>query len=269
MSRTIIVGAAGRMGRQLIADTIAADDLELAGAVDVAGSAAIGTDAGVLAGTQPCGIAVDDRLESCIDKADAVIDFSSPDAMVVNATTAVKAGCGVVIGTTGYPAEAKEQLLALTRENEGRMVLAPNMSIGVNLLFHLCEYAGRLLGKDYDIEITEMHHNRKKDAPSGTAARLGEKLAEASGRDPAKAIIHGRSGITGPRRREEIAIHALRGGDVVGEHDVVFAADGERITFGHKASSRQTFSGGALRAVRFLSEKGPGLYTMQDVLGIQ
>ncbi|MCF7853925.1 MAG: 4-hydroxy-tetrahydrodipicolinate reductase, partial [Candidatus Pacebacteria bacterium] len=182
--------------------------------------------------------------------------------------TATAAGCCVVIGTTGLAADDRKALETLA-DSGGRIVFAPNMSVGVNLLFHLCGEVGRTLGEDYDVEVVEMHHNRKKDAPSGTAARLGEILAQATGRDYEKDVRHGRQGMTGARERREIGMHAVRGGDVVGEHTVIFATDGERVELGHKASSRQTFAKGAVRAVKFLMDVSPGLYDMQDVLGLR
>jgi 4-hydroxy-tetrahydrodipicolinate reductase len=174
----------------------------------------------------------------------------------------------VVIGTTGLENDDKAALRALVADG-GRIMLAPNMSVGVNLLFALCAKVAPLLGPEYDIEVVEMHHNRKKDAPSGTAVRLGEILAAGRGLEYETAARHGRAGEVGSRPRNEIGMHAVRGGDVVGDHTVIFAADGERVELTHRASSRETFAKGALRAVKFLANANPGLYDMQDVLGLR
>ena len=173
-----------------------------------------------------------------------------------------------MIGTTGLDAEQKATLAELAQKG-ARIVFSPNMSVGVNLLFALCDKAARLRGDDYDIEVVEMHHNQKKDAPSGTAARLGEILAKARGLSYEKDVAHGRVGLPGARPKNEIGMHSLRGGDVVGDHTVIFATSGERIELTHKASSRETFAKGAIRAVRFLADARPGLYDMQDVLHLK
>ena len=266
--RTIVTGAAGRMGRELVGAVMRDASMELVGAVDAAGHPDMGEDAGVMAGSGPAGVRLSADLGALVEGATAVIDFSAPEAAVENARVAVKAGCAVVIGTTGLTAAEREGLqeLALTG---GRIVFAPNMSVGVNLLFHLCDRVARILGEAYDIEVVEMHHNQKKDAPSGTAVRLAEILAEASGMDYDKDVRHGRQGQVGARPSREIGMHAVRGGDVVGDHTVMFATQGERVELTHRASSRATFSSGAVRAVKFLAAAGPGLYDMQDVLGLR
>lgn len=264
--RVTIIGAAGRMGRRLTALVGESQDMALAGAIDVAASPVLGTDAGILAGVAPAGVKISADLDAALRVSDAVINFST--AGVVEATEkAVAAGCAVVIGTTALETAAKARLAELAKT--GRIVWAPNMSVGVNLLFHLVgEVAAKLA--DYDIEIVEMHHNLKKDAPSGTAVRLGEVAAAARRLEYEKAVRHGRAGMVGARTKEEIGMHAVRGGDVVGEHTVIFATGGERLELTHKASSRDTFACGALRAVRFLSAAPAGkLYDMQDVLGLR
>ena len=267
MTRVIIVGAAGRMGRRLVANILASEDLKLTGAVEVAGSPFLGQDAGTVAGCGAAGITISDDLAAALDRSDAVINFSTGD--VLNQTRmAVERNCAVVIGTTALPA-ADRQALAELAGRGGRIVFAPNMSVGVNLLFFLAAQAARILGDDYDIEIVEMHHNQKKDAPSGTAVRLAEVICDATGRSYEQDVVHGRNGITGARTRREIGMHALRGGDVVGDHTVLFATGGERVELTHKASSRDTFARGALRAVRFLAQAKPGLYDMQDVLNLK
>lgn len=268
MIKTIIIGAGGRMGRQLIQEVVNDPDLELAGAVEMAGSPFVGQDAGLLAGLGALEIAVVDDFASIAAGADAVIDFSHHTAAPANAAVAAKAGLLTVVGTTGLTDSEKAGLQALANDG-AKIVFAPNMSVGVNLLFHLCDKVARILGDAYDIEVVEMHHNQKKDAPSGTAVRLAEVLAEATGVSYADDVVHGRQGMVGARTRREIGMHALRGGDVVGDHTVMFATEGERVELTHKASSRATFSKGAARAVKFLNQSGPGLYDMQDVLGLK
>ena len=261
-----VVGAAGRMGRRLTALVMASDDMVLTGAVEIAGNPLIGSDAGTVAGAGASGVAISDDLDAALKNSDAVINFSTSGA-VDAAEKAVKANCGIVIGTTALSEAEKARLAELAKT--GRIVLSPNMSVGVNLLFHLVAEAARKL-ENYDIEIVEMHHNLKKDAPSGTAVKLGEVAAAARGWNYAEAVRHGREGMTGARTAGEIGMHSLRGGDVVGDHTVIFATGGERVELTHKASSRDTFAAGALRAVRFLRTAKPGkLYDMQDVLGLR
>lgn len=267
MINVAIIGAAGRMGRRLVANVMAAEDMRLSGALEIAGSPFAGQDAGTVAGCGQSGVAITTDPALAIAGAQAVINFGT--AGVVELTRmAVDADAAVVIGTTALSDEDK-QALKLMAEAGGRIVQAPNMSVGVNLLFHLVREAAGILGDDYDIEVIEMHHNQKKDAPSGTAARLAEILCEARGLDYTKDVRHGREGMVGARTKSEIGMHALRGGDVVGDHTVIFATGGERVELTHKASSRDTFAGGALRAVRFLISAEPGLYDMQDVLNLK
>lgn len=268
MIRTIVVGAGGRMGCQLVRSIHADGDLELVGAVESGESPCLGKDAGVTAGIGALGVEIVSDLTTVAEGADAMIDFSYHEAAPGNARVAVGAGLLTVIGTTGLT-EVEHSALAALADGGGRIVYAPNMSVGVNLLFDLCSRVSRVLGQDYDIEVVEMHHNQKKDAPSGTAVRLGQILAEGAGLDYASDVRHGRHGMVGARSKREIGMHALRGGDVVGDHTVIFATSGERVELSHKASSRQTFSGGALRAVKFLADAAPGFYDMQDVLGLR
>jgi 4-hydroxy-tetrahydrodipicolinate reductase len=267
MIRIVIIGAAGRMGRRLVANTLESNDLELVGAVEAAGNPTIGTDAGILAGCRECGIKITSELKPLLANADAVINFST-GSVVADSQCAVDSGVSVVIGTTALPESDKMKLQELTAKG-GKIVLAPNMSIGVNLLFHIAGKVTQVLGDEYDIEIVEMHHNQKKDAPSGTAVRLGEIIAAAKDSNYSDVVVHGRDGITGARTRKEIGMHAVRGGDVVGDHTVIFATGGERVELTHKASSRDTFAKGALRAARFLYSAKAGLYDMQDVLGLR
>ena len=205
--------------------------------------------------------------KECAD-ADAVIDFTFAPVTIALAPQAAAAGLALVIGTTGLTPENKAALKGLA-DHGARIVCAPNMSVGVNLLFALCDKVARTLGPDYDMEVVEMHHNRKKDAPSGTAERIGEILAAAAGLDYATDTRHGRVGNVGARTKREIGMHSLRGGDVVGDHTVIFATDGERVELTHKASSRDCFANGAVRAVKFLQTAVPGMYDMQDVLGLR
>lgn len=267
MIRTVVIGAAGKMGRMLVCGILKDPGLKLVGAVEVPGCPALGQDAGVLAGLLPCGISLSQDLAAVAAQADAVIDFSAPAAAVAHARLGVAAGCVVVLGTTGLQDPDRQELQKLAAT--GRLVVAPNMSVGVNLLFNLCSRLPQILGPDYDIEVVEMHHNQKKDAPSGTAVRLAEILATASGLDYQQAARHGRQGMVGARTPKEIGLHAVRGGDVVGDHTIIFATNGERVELTHKASSRETFAHGALRAVKFLAAAAPGLYDMQDVLGLR
>lgn len=267
MIRTTVMGAAGRMGRLLVRHVIEDAALELVAAVEAADSPALGQDAGTLAGLAACGVPVTADIGAALAASDAVIDFTAPDC-TMRVVAAARAGLSLVIGTTGLSADQRAAVAAGAARGV-RIVAAPNMSVGVNLLFHLCAKVVPILGADYDIEVVEMHHNRKKDAPSGTAVRLGEILAESAGLDYAQAARHGREGLVGARTKREIGMHAVRGGDVVGDHTVVFATDGERVELTHKASSRETFVKGAIRAVKFLAAAPAGLYDMQDVLGLR
>jgi len=240
--RVIINGAKGRMGRALVA---AAAELKL----PVAATVDVGDD-----------------LAAALAKGDVVVDFSAHSATGKLIELAVTQKKPLVIGTTGHPAGEKQRLLALAAQVP--TVWAGNFSVGVNLLFALTARAARVLGDDYDAELVEMHHRHKKDAPSGTAARLLELILEARKLGP-DALRHGRSGITGERTRKEVGVHALRGGDVVGDHTVIFAGEGERVELTHKASDRAVFARGALRAAQWVVHQPPGVYDMQDVLGLK
>ena len=267
MIKVIVIGAAGRMGRRLVVNIVESADLELVGAIEAPECSLVGQDAGVTAGIGPSGVMITDELNAVLADADAIIDFSIGN-VVENARLAVAASCSVVIGTTALSDDDKVALSAMTGQG-GRIVQAPNMSVGVNVLFHLCSQVTDILGSEYDIEIVEMHHNQKKDAPSGTAVRLAEVIVEARNLSYEKDVVHGREGMVGERQPNEIGMHAVRGGDVVGDHTVTFATGGERIELTHKASSRDTFAKGALRATRFLATADSGLYDMQDVLGLR
>ncbi|MCK4983512.1 MAG: 4-hydroxy-tetrahydrodipicolinate reductase [Victivallaceae bacterium] len=267
MIKVTVIGAGGRMGRRLVSNIIESNDLTLAGALDAPGVPFIGQDAGILAGAGECGVKITSDHAEAIKNADAVIDFSTGN-VIDNTRAAVAKGINVVIGTTALGTEGKVELQKLA-DAGAKIVFASNMSVGVNLLFHLCKEVSSILDEDYDIEIVEMHHNQKKDAPSGTAVTLAEVACEARGLSYDNDVRHGREGMVGTRTQKEIGMHSLRGGDVVGEHTVIFAAGGERIELTHKASSRDTFAKGALKAVRFLNSVEPGLYNMQDVLKLK
>ncbi len=268
MIRTAIIGAAGRMGRMLIEHVLNDHQFKLTGALEYLGCPLIGQDAGLLIGKSAAEVEITDDLSKVLEKTDVIIDFSSPKSTMTIAPISAQRGIASVIGTTGLYDDQKMQLQTLA-DNGAKIVFAPNMSVGVNLMFALCDKVARLLGSDYDIEVVEMHHNKKKDAPSGTAVRLGEILASAVGLDYATNTRHGREGLVGARTKQEIGIHALRGGDVVGDHTVIFAAEGERFELVHKASSRDCFANGALRAAKFIVNAKPGLYDMQDVLNLK
>ena len=266
MTRIAVIGAAGRMGRLLIKNTLTSSDLRLVGAVEAHGNTTIGTDAGALAGLPNCGLQITDNLKGAMVNADVMIDFSTGN-VVENAKLAFANNTGIVIGTTGIKQEEENELKKLAAAG-ARIVCAPNMSVGVNMLFSLAGQVAKILGDTYDIELVELHHNQKKDAPSGTAVKLVDIMAKARDMNTEKDICYGRKGITGARPQKEIGVHAVRCGDVVGEHTIYFSTCGERIELTHKASTRETFALGALRGARFIAEAKPGLYDMQDVLGI-
>jgi len=257
-------GAAGRMGRAIIACQKQAG-LELVGALEHPGSEHLGQDAGNLAGIGELGISITSNAKKALEKAGAVIDFSSPENTLALAEVCSETGTGLVVGTTGFNEAQKKKL----QDFSGKIALliSPNMSLGVNVLFHLTRMAAQVLGPDYAAEVTEIHHRHKKDAPSGTAVKLLEILEEQFGLG-ADDVVHGRSGITGERPRDQIGSHALRGGDVVGDHTVFLLGEGERIEITHRAASRSTFAMGALRAAKWLNGQKPGLYSMDSVLGL-
>ncbi|EKF75371.1 dihydrodipicolinate reductase [Alcanivorax hongdengensis A-11-3] len=261
-----IIGAAGRMGRILIEATLANPQTTLAAAVDVPGSSLIGADAGELVGQGGQGVFLVDDLGKVVNDADVFIDFTVPQATVANVDICRAAGTKLVIGTTGLNDEQKAAL----REAAGDIAIcfAPNYSIGVNLCFKLLETAARVMGEDADIEVIEAHHRHKIDAPSGTALRLGEVVAQTLGRDLKDCAVYGREGQTGARDRKTIGFETIRGGDIVGDHTVLFAADGERVEITHKASSRMAFGRGAVHAAAWLADHDKGLFDMQDVLGL-
>jgi len=264
--RIAIAGASGRMGRTLIDAVLAAPDCRLAAALDMPGSPALGQDAGAYAG-QHTGVAIRSDLYAALQHARYFIDFTRPEGTMAHLAACEAAGVAMVIGTTGFD----ESQLARIRAASQRIaiVMAPNMSIGVNVVFKLLEQAARALSQGYDVEIIEAHHRHKVDAPSGTALKMGEIVATALGRDLQQCAVYGREGVTGERDAATIGFATVRGGDIVGDHTVLFAGTGERIEITHRSNSRANYAQGSLRAVRFLRDKTQGLYDMQDVLGLK
>lgn len=257
-----IAGAAGRMGRTLIEAVLRSNDLRLAAALEAPGHPLLGKDAG-----EACGVKLTDDVAAAIAAADCIIDFTRPEGTLAHLDACVAAGKRAVVGTTGFTAEEKARVVAAAGKIP--LVLAPNFAVGVNVTFKLAELAARILGDGYDVEILEAHHRHKVDAPSGTALALGAAVAGALGRDLASCAVYGRAGITGEREAKTIAFHAIRGGDIVGEHTIIFAGEGERVEVAVRSGSRMTYAQGALRAVRWVGGKPAGLYDMFDVLGLR
>lgn len=264
MLRLIVNGAAGRMGRRLVALAAEDPDIALAGAFERRDHPDLGKDAGLVAGVGEIGLAVATRSPL---EADAAVDFSSRESSLEMLRWCPEQGIALVVGTTGLAGEGAVLLEAAAKRIP--CLMAPNMSLGVNLLFSLVGQVAAALGDDYDVEIIEAHHRFKRDAPSGTALRLGERVAEALGRPLDQVATHGRRGLVGERPKTQIGFHAVRAGDIVGEHTVVFGGVGERVELHHVAGSRDTFARGALRAAKFLVGKPPGAYSMADVLGLK
>jgi 4-hydroxy-tetrahydrodipicolinate reductase len=266
-TRVAIAGAGGRMGQTLIEAILGSPDLTLGSAFDIAGSPLVGTDAGERFGRRT-GVLVVDDAEQALREADVLIDFTRPEGTLRHLSLCAEHGVAAVIGTTGFSETQKRELA--TFGERIALVVAPNMSIGVNVLLQLVETAAQRLGADFDIEIVEMHHKHKVDAPSGTALRLGEAAAAGAGISLADNAVYAREGVTGERKPRSIGFATLRGGDVVGEHSVIFAGAGERLELAHKATSRQNFAAGALRAARYVAGRRAagrhGLSDMRDVL---
>ncbi|WP_428624464.1 4-hydroxy-tetrahydrodipicolinate reductase [Sedimenticola sp.] len=267
MIRIAVVGAAGRMGKTLIQAVSETEGYTLGAATERPGSSLVGVDAGELAGIGRLGIAIQDSLQAVVDDFDVVIDFTAPQVTLSHLAVCRRHGKRMVIGTTGFSEIQKTELQAASEEIA--LILAPNMSVGVNLCFKLLDLAARVMGDDVDIEVIEAHHRHKVDAPSGTALRMGEVVADALGRDLKACAVYGREGITGERDRKTIGFETIRAGDVVGDHTVLFAAMGERVEITHKASSRMTFANGAVRGAGWLMQRDKGLFDMQDVLGLR
>jgi 4-hydroxy-tetrahydrodipicolinate reductase len=263
--RIAIAGASGRMGRMLVEAVLDAPDCALAGALDVSGSPALGQDAGAFLG-RATGVTTTDDLDAALAASQVLIDFTRPEGTLRHLQACADRGVALVIGTTGFSAEQKAAIGAAARRTA--VFMSPNMSVGVNVVMRLLEQAAKALSQGYDIEIIEAHHRNKIDAPSGTALQMGEVVARALGRKLADNAVFGREGVTGARDPSTIGFATVRGGDIIGDHTVLFAGIGERIEITHKSSSRATYAQGSLRAARFLAHSGPGLYDMNDVLGL-
>lgn len=267
MIEICLVGACGRMGKRIATAISDSEDTKISGAVEYEGHPELGRDIGEAAGLDEAGVKVTQRLEDAIEGASVVIDFSLPDSVVRTAGVCHNLKVPLVTGVTGLDGDQTAVLQKAAKDIA--VVLAPNMSVGVNLMFKVAGEVARVLGDDYDVEIFETHHRFKRDAPSGTARRLAEIIAESLGRDLDEVGCWGRHGITGERDRREIAVHSLRAGDVVGEHTAVFGTLGERFEITHRAHSRDTFARGSVVAARFAASAKPGMYDMQDVLGLK
>ena len=264
--RVCVAGASGRMGQMLIDAVRAADDCVLSGALDIAASPAIGHDAGAYAG-QALGVAITADVAAGLQGSHALIDFTRPEGTLQHLRECVQQRVNLVIGTTGFTEAQKAEIADAARHIA--IVMAPNMSVGVNVTLKLLEMAAKALSTGYDIEIIEAHHRHKVDAPSGTALKMGEVIADALGRDLKDCAVYAREGVTGERDPSTIGFATIRGGDIVGDHTVLFAGTGERIEITHKSSSRATYAQGSLRAVRFLAGRTSGLHDMFDVLGLR
>lgn len=264
--RVAVAGASGRMGRMLIEALAASDDLVLVGALDLPGSSTVGSDASAFLG-HDSGVLITSDIAAGLAHADVLIDFTRPEGTMAHLAVCRQLGVKAVIGTTGF-SEAQKAELA---EHAGHtaMVMAPNMSVGVNVTLKLLQMAAKAMATGYDIEIVEAHHRHKVDAPSGTALKMGEVIADALGRDLKDCAVYAREGVTGERDPSSIGFATIRGGDIVGDHTVLFAGIGERIEITHKSSNRSTYAQGSLRAVRFLQSHKTGLFDMFDVLGLK
>jgi len=266
LQHVVIAGSAGRMGRALLEGIFQAPELRLHAALERSDSDLIGRDAGELLGS-PCGVRISDDIAAALRGAHVLIDFTRPEGTMRHLELCAQAGVKMVIGTTGLSVEQRGRI---AEASAGLAILqAPNMSVGVTLVLNLLETAAKVLSEGYDIEIVEAHHRHKVDAPSGTALRMGEVIAQALGRELNEVAVYGREGQTGERKNTTIGFATVRGGDIVGDHTALFAGTGERVEITHKASSRATFALGALRAARFLADKERGLFDMRDVLGLR
>ena len=264
--RVAVAGASGRMGRMLIEAVLASDDCSLAGALDTAGNPNLGNDAGAFAGRHT-GVAITADLRQGLSNAQVLIDFTRPEGTLTHLAVCRELGVKVVIGTTGFSDAQKAEIAEQAKHIA--VMMAPNMSIGVNVVFRLLEQAARAFATGYDIEVIEAHHRHKVDAPSGTALMMGEVVAKALGRELKDCAVYAREGVTGERDPSSIGFATIRGGDIVGDHTVLFAGTGERIEISHKSGSRVAYAQGSLRAARFLADKPHGLFGMDDVLGLK
>ncbi|MFQ5559239.1 MAG: 4-hydroxy-tetrahydrodipicolinate reductase [Nitrospinota bacterium] len=266
MIKAIVTGAAGRMGKSIIGNIADTENIDLSGATENNGSGSIGRDAGEVAGTGKNGVTISGSIQEVIGDGDVIIDFTAPEATMQHVEAAVRSKKGIVIGTTGL-SDAQVSTIK-NASKEIKIVFAPNMSVGVNVMWKMLGEMAKILGDDFDVEVIEAHHRLKKDAPSGTANRILEILCDSLGRDLKKDPIYERKGIIGERGKKEIGMQTIRAGDIVGDHTVIFGGQGERLELTHKASNRDNFAKGAVRAAIWLEDKGPGLFDMQDVLGL-
>lgn len=267
MIKAVVTGATGRMGSTIIRVITESESIGLVGAIESEGHPFLGRDAGEVAGIGPLGINISDGLGESLEKADVLIDFTSPTGTLLHLQQAVETGKAIVIGTTGFSKEEQGKIKGLSSRIP--CVLSPNMSTGINLIFKIVQDMARILDDEYDVEIMEAHHRHKKDAPSGTALRMAKVLAEALGRDIDQVGKYTRFGIIGERDRKEIGVQSLRAGDIVGDHTILFGGPGERIELTHRAHSRECFARGAVRAAKWVVNQKPGLYDMMDVLGLR
>jgi len=267
MIKVIVTGAGGKMGGRIINMIDDADDIEVVGAIEAPGHPIIGRDVGHSLGLGRTGALVSDRLADCIDQADVVIDFTNHEASINYLKIASEKNRAIVIGSTGFTPE--EMKLAKQLAAKTRCVLSPNMSVGVNVMLKVLEDCAAILKEDYDVEIIEAHHHLKKDAPSGTAMKMAQVIAETLGRDLEKEAVYRREGLIGERTKTEIGIQTIRAGDIVGDHTVIFGGIGERLEFTHRAHSRDNFAKGAIRAAQWIVHQKNGLYDMRDVLGLR
>lgn len=265
--RAIVIGAGGRMGRRIIDILSKTDETIVVGGTEIKGSPLVGKDIGAIAGIGEINILISDDLEDIIYNGDVIIDFTQPETTMESCKLAASNKKDMVIGTTGLSEKQMDEIKNYSKDI--RIVQAPNMSVGVNVMFKLIKEAAVFLGDGYDFEITEAHHRFKKDAPSGTALKMAEILAKTTNRDLNQVGVYGRKGVTGERTDQEIGIHVIRGGDIAGDHTVTFCGMGERIQLTHIAHNRDNFARGAVKAAIWLSDKNPGMYSMMDVLGIK
>ncbi len=266
MIKTIVTGCCGRMGRAIIKCLAEEPDMALVGAIETKVHPNIGKKVNEVMGLDKFKILIEDNLEGLIDKADVVIEFVHPDVTLKHLEIVKNYNKKIVIGTTGFKDEEKNTIKNYAKDIP--IVLSPNMSVGVNLLFKLVKDVTAVLGETYDIEIIEAHHNLKKDAPSGTAVKIAEIIAKAKNEDIDQIGVYGRKGLVGQRAHNEIGIHAVRAGDIVGDHTIIFGGIGERLEIIHRAQNRDTFAQGAVRAIKFIINKEKGIFDMQDVLGL-
>lgn len=267
MIKVVVTGAGGKMGGRIISLISAMDDIKVVGSVEVAGHPIIGRDVGQGLGLGKTGVLVCDKLAACIDQADVVIDFTNHEASLNYLRIAGERNRAIVIGSTGFTSDEMKKAKELAKNT--RCVLAPNMSVGVNVMLKVLEYCAGIFNDDYDVEIIEAHHHLKKDAPSGTAMKMAQVIADKLGRDLDNVGVYARKGLIGERTRKEIGIQTVRAGDIVGEHTVIFGGIGERLEFTHRAHSRDNFAKGAIRAAHWIVNQKNGLYDMQDVLGLR